>query len=138
MAWDVAVTLSGLLWTRGVIALPISRRARLTAADLQAAREWASLLPAPRWAHLLHPGGAYWPMGLAQPLAKAPPFCGGQIAAGGCPHATRLGCDAQRRPALTKRPRNGAPRWRWLWCQGPPSARCWRAAPSNPWVRAYT
>ena len=50
---------------------PVCHWARLTNAYMHMAGEWASLLPAPRWAQLLHPGGPYWPTGLARLLANA-------------------------------------------------------------------
>ena len=68
-AWEVAITWSGLMWTRAPQPWPARERAALMAGYLQAVGDGVVHPPPARWSRLMRAGRSKWPVGLSRPLA---------------------------------------------------------------------
>ena len=86
-AWDVAITWSGLVWTRAPQPWPARERATLMAGYLRAMVDWVVLPPPAWWSRLMRAGGGGWPVGLSRPLAYADTLLRYAMGESACPVA---------------------------------------------------
>ena len=70
-AWDMAITWSGLMWSRAPQPWPACERAALMAGYQRAVADWVALPPPARWTRLMRASGSGWPPGLSRPLVDA-------------------------------------------------------------------
>ena len=67
-AWDVAVTLSCLIWATTQQPCPARKRGALMVRYLRTIAHLVVLPPPAQWARLMRAGGSGWPVGLSRPL----------------------------------------------------------------------